>query len=201
MRSPEDSPGDGRDTPEPTETTTGEPDHARYEGRSDPRLSPALIATLITIPIMLIVGFIAFAALKSSDQQQIPVDSYAAPASADGRCATLIAALPGSFEGFGAKQVDGGTATWKGSEGGDPVTVRCGVDRPSELAPSSRLQTVNGVQWFITDTIENRGQAYVCVDHRPYVALWVPVSGGNSSITDVSAAIGRVLPTGPLDFG
>ena len=202
MSSPEDSDGDGRDKPEPTETTTGEPDHARYEGRSGPRLSPALIATLVTIPIMVIVGFITYAALKSSDQQQTPVDSYTAATSADaGRCATLMAALPESFEGFGTKQVDGDTATWKGSDGGDPVTVRCGVDRPSELAPSSRLQTVNGVQWFITDTIENRGQAYVCVDHRPYVALWVPVSGGNSSITDVSAAIGRVLPTGPLDFG
>ncbi len=201
MSSPEDSAGDGRDKSEPTETTTGEPDHARYEGGSGPRLSPALIATLVTIPIMVIVGFITYAALKSSDQQQTPVDSYTAATSADaGRCATLMAALPESFEGFGTKQVDGDTATWKGSDGGDPVTVRCGVDRPSELAPSSDCRRSTVCSGSSPTRSRTVGRP-MCVSITDYVALWVPVSGGNSSITDVSAAIGRVLPTGPLDFG
>ncbi|MGC4932869.1 DUF3515 domain-containing protein [Gordonia sp. DT30] len=192
----------GTPEPEPADHEQPEQDHTRHDHRSGPRLSPALIATLITIPVMVIVGFITFAALKSSDQPKTPVDSYASAGSASGAdCAKLLGALPPTFDGFGSKQVDGDTATWSGSDGADPVTVRCGVGRPSELAPSSNLQTVNGVQWFITDTIDGRGQAYVCVDHRPYVALWVPASGGNASITDVSAAIGRVLPPGPLDFG
>ncbi|MGV9672152.1 MULTISPECIES: DUF3515 domain-containing protein [unclassified Gordonia (in: high G+C Gram-positive bacteria)] len=169
---------------------------------SGPRLSPALIATLVAVPVMVIVGFITFAAMKSAQSSDTPIASYASAESAvSADCAKLLAALPNAFEGFGSKSVDGDTATWSGTDDGDPVTVRCGVDRPGELAPSSRLQTVNGVQWFITDTIDGRGQAYVCVDHRPYVALWVPVTGGNASITDVSAAIGKVLPSGPLDFG
>lgn len=180
----------------------GEPESTPPGAHSGPRLSPALIATLITIPVMVIVGFITYAALKSSQSSGTPVDSYAAAeSSVSADCAKFLAALPDSFEGFGTKSVDGGTASWSGPDGGDPVQVRCGVNRPSDLAPSSRLQTVNGVQWFITDTVEGRGQAYVCVDHRPYVALWVPASGGNASITDVSATIGKVLPAGPLDFG
>lgn len=175
--------------------------HTADSHRPGPRLSPALIATLVAVPVMVIAGFIAYVALQPTDTTT-PVDAYAAAESgANGDCAKLFAALPTTFEGFGSKLISGDTARWSGSDGGDPVTVRCGVGRPAEFAPSSRLQAVNGVQWFITDTIDGRGQAYVCVDHRPYVALWVPVSAGNASITDVSAAIGRVLPSGPLDFG
>ncbi|WP_059035005.1 DUF3515 domain-containing protein [Gordonia desulfuricans] len=187
MSSADDTPDDTDQTPSP-------------DSPSGPRLSPALIATLITIPVMVIVGFITFAALKADQDESTPVDGYAAASTVDDQCAQFLAGLPGSFEGFGSKSVDGDRAIWSADEG-DPIVVRCGVDRPSGLAPDSRLQAVNNVQWFITDTEEGRGQAYVCVDHRPYVALWVPVSAGNASITAVSTAIGSTLSPGPLDFG
>ncbi|MGW0036653.1 DUF3515 domain-containing protein [Gordonia sp. NPDC003376] len=188
MSSADDTPDDSDETPAP-------------DSPSGPRLSPALIATLITIPVMVIVGFITFAALKADQDESTPVDGYAVASSTVGdQCATFLADLPGSFDGFGSKSVDGDRATWSADDG-DPIVVRCGVDRPNGLAADSRLQAVNNVQWFITDTEEGRGQAYVCVDHRPYVALWVPVSAGNASITAVSAAIGRTLTPGPLDLG
>ena len=182
---------------------TSDPDdasHARYGG-SGPRLNPALIATLVTIPVRVIVGFIVFAALRPEQTDSTPVESYAADSSTPAECPRFLAALPQTFEGYGDKEVSGTQATWRSTTEGDPVIVRCGVSRPSELSPTSNLQVVNPVQWFITDSIEGSGQAFVCVDHRPYVALWVPVNAGNGPITDVSATIERTLPRGPLDFG
>ena len=184
------------DATESVEDTT----HARY-GDSGPRLSPALIATLVTIPVMVIVGFIVFAALRPGNSDSTPVDSYAAESSTPAECPKFLAALPQTFEGYGNKTISGTQASWPASTDGDPVIVRCGVSRPAELSPTSNLQVVNPVQWFITDSIEGSGQAFICVDHRPYVALWVPVNAGNGPITDVSAAIERTLPRGPLDFG
>ncbi len=174
--------------------------HARY-GDSGPRLNPALIATLVTIPVMVIVGFIVFAALRPDSSDSTPVESYTAESSTPAECAKFLAALPQTFEGYGDKKVSDTQASWPANNEGDPVIVRCGVSRPAELSPTSNLQVVNPVQWFITDSIEGSGQAFVCVDHRPYVALWVPVNAGNGPITDVSAAIERTLPRGPLDFG
>lgn len=174
--------------------------HARY-GDSGPRLNPALIATLVAIPVMVIVGFIVFAALRPDSSDSTPVESYAAESSTPAECAKFLASLPKTFEGYGDKRVSETQASWAATKEGDPVIVRCGVSRPAELSPTSNLQVVNPVQWFITDSIEGSGQAFVCVDHRPYVALWVPVNAGNGPITDVSAAIERTLPRGPLDFG
>ncbi|WP_431309468.1 DUF3515 domain-containing protein [Gordonia sesuvii] len=166
---------------------------------SGPRLSPALIATLVAIPVMVIVGFITFAALRPDPTT--PIESYVSGEAAPAECAELIDAVPQTFDGFGDKQVAGTTVTWPSESDGDPVTLRCGISRPDELSPTSNLQVIHPVQWFITDTVEGSGQAYVCVDHRPYVAMWIPENAGNGPITDVSAVIDETLPRGPLDFG
>lgn len=164
-----------------------------------PRLHPALIATLVAIPVMVIVGFITFAALKPDDAS--PIDAYTTASNTTGDCAKLIAALPTTFKGFENRGIDGDSARWASTSGGEAISLRCGVGRPDGLAPSSRLQVVHPVQWFITDTIDGRGQAYVAVDHRPYVAVWVPLNAGNTPITEISGIIDRTLPRAPLDLG
>ncbi|MFW0786765.1 DUF3515 domain-containing protein [Gordonia sp. CPCC 206044] len=166
---------------------------------SGPRLSPALIATLIAVPVMVIVGFITFAALRPDPTT--PIDNYATGEAASADCAKLISELPQTFDGFGDKEVEGSTVRWPADGQGDALTLRCGISRPTELSPTSNLQVINPVQWFITDSVEGSGQAYVCVDHRPYVAMWIPENAGNGPITDVSAIIDRTLDRGPLDFG
>lgn len=176
--------------------------HASYDDGGGGRLSPALIATLVTIPIMVLVGFIAFAALKTPDNAaDTPIQSYAAESSAPADCAKFLAALPDRFTGFDAKQIEGAQASWGSTRAGGPLTVRCGVTRPAELTTSSALQEVFPVQWFLSDNIQGAGQAFVAVDHRPYVAIWIPVDAGNAPISDVSAVIDRTLPRAPLDFG
>lgn len=169
------------------------------EDESTRRLHPALIATLVAIPVMVLVGFITFAALKPDAPS--PIDGYAAASNTAADCAKLVNALPATFAGYGSKTVDGDVVRWASTSGGEAISLRCGVGRPDGLAPSSKLQVVHPVQWFITDTIDGRGQAYVAVDHRPYVAIWVPLNAGNAAITEVSGVIDRTLPRAPLDLG
>lgn len=161
-----------------------------------------MIATLIAIPVMVIAGFIAFAVMKNRQVPTTPIESYATSSEQVQACGSLIESLPVSFGEYGDKKVDGTTVRWQRTDGGsrEPLVLRCGVARPAGLAPTSALQVINPVQWFITDTDTERGQAYVVVDRRPYVAVWVPIGAGNGPLTDISALVAK-LPQAPLDFG
>ncbi len=165
-------------------------------------LSPALIATLIAVPVMVIAAFVFVAALKNRQVRSTPVESYATVSEGAQECGPLIEKLPDSFGDYGDKTVDGNVVRWSRTDGGsrEPLVLHCGVARPEALAPTSALQVINPVQWFITDTDPARGQAYVVVDRRPYVAVWVPVGAGNGPLTDISGLVAG-LPAGPLDFG
>lgn len=172
-------------------------------GQSDePRLSPALIATLIAVPVMVIAGFIAFAALKYSGDEPAPspVESYATGGPGAELCADFIEKLPAQLGEFNDKTIDDTTVRWRKADS-DPIVLRCGVQRPADFAPTSSLQVINPIQWFLTDTVDGVGQAYVSVDHRPYIAMWLPAGAGNAPITDVSGLIAEHLKASPLDFG
>lgn len=188
--------------PESGERTGDQPPAAGEPDGAEPayRLSPALIATLVAVPVMVIIAFIVVAVIQSNEVSQTPVDSYATSAEAADRCPGLISELPDSFGDYGGKTVDGDTVRWTADGSTEPLVFRCGVARPEGLAPTSALQVVHPTQWFITDTEESRGQAYVLVDRRPYVAVWVPVGAGNGPLTDISALVAK-LPQAPLDFG
>jgi hypothetical protein len=170
---------------------------------ADERRSPALIATLVAIPVVVVVLFIAVAATRTGGgDEATPLATTSATPSAE--CSRLLDALPRTFAGYGTRTVDGGLVQWpstrSGSDDTGPVQLRCGVARPTGLAPTSALQVVDPVQWF-SSTQDSRGTLWVAVDHRPYVALWLPVNVGNGPITDVSAVIDRILPRASLDLG
>ncbi|MFZ2510943.1 MAG: DUF3515 domain-containing protein [Gordonia sp. (in: high G+C Gram-positive bacteria)] len=200
---PDDTPTERPDVNQAAEVDQVDQADQAVTATADYRLSPGLIATLVAIPTMAIIGFIAFAALKTAEAAKIPIDSYATSTEAADKCGPLIAALPDTFDGFGGKQVDGNTVRWeptRGEDSADPVVFRCGVARPDRLAPTSALQVINAAQWFQTESIEGRGQAWVLVDRRPYVAMWVPTGAGNAPLTQVSNLSDDLAPM-PLDFG
>ncbi|GAA3956938.1 DUF3515 domain-containing protein [Gordonia caeni] len=188
--------------PESGERAGDQPQAAGEPDAAEPayRLSPALIATLVAIPVMVIIAFIVFAVIKSNEVSATPVDSYAASDEDTDRCPQLIGELPETFGDYADKTVDGNTVRWTTEGSTEPLVFRCGVARPEDLAPTSALQVIHPTQWFITDTEEARGQAYVLVDRRPYVAVWVPAGAGNAPLTDISALVAE-LPPAPLDFG
>lgn len=176
---------------------------------SDPstrRLSPAVIASIITIPVMVIVGFITYAVVKtdSSASADTPVKSMSAPQQSSPDCAKFIAALPETFDGFGKRETsDDGMVSWPpGDQVPGPVQVRCGVDRPVSLSPTSGLQVVDPVQWFLVSAeTDARGFLWYAVDHRPYVAIWLPENVGNGPIQQLSTIIDATLPKAPIDLG
>ncbi|MGB3304112.1 DUF3515 domain-containing protein [Gordonia sp. (in: high G+C Gram-positive bacteria)] len=186
---------DGTDKP-----TTDSP----KETPEEPKLSPALIATLVAVPTMVIIGFLVYAAMNFSsapdEEKAAPVESYGTVQADVAKCTEFIKVLPTTLGDYSERTIDGTTVRWD-KPGEQPVVLRCGVTRPAGLAPTSSLQVINPIQWFMTDSVEGEGQAYVSVDHRPYVAMWVPVGAGNAPITDVSALIDQHLPRAPLDFG
>lgn len=170
------------------------------------RLRPAVIASIITIPVMVIVGFITYAVLKTDDaaSSDTPVKSMSAPQQASPDCAKLIAALPETFDGFEKRETsDDGMVSWPpGDQVPGPVQVRCGVDRPESLSPTSGLQVVDPVQWFLVSApTKNKGFLWYAVDHRPYVAIWLPENAGNGPIQQVSTLIDENLPRAPIDLG
>ncbi|MFT3900504.1 MAG: DUF3515 domain-containing protein [Gordonia sp. (in: high G+C Gram-positive bacteria)] len=172
-------------------------DHARRTIRDeDGRLSPAFAATLIAVPAMILAGFITFALLRPDPTT--PLDAMPAAPDAARACAPLMAALPAKLGDYGHRSVSGTTARWR-SDNGDSVVLRCGVARPAGLEPSSRLQVVDAAQWFITDE-QQTGVAYVAVDHRPYVALWLPRDSGPAPISETTALIDKTLARAPLEL-
>ena len=77
------------------------------------------------------------------------------------------------------------------------IVVRCGVERPGDLAPPAAFRVVNPVQWF-ADTREGSGQAYVAVDRRPYVALLAADHRRQRTYLPISAAaISKTFPVAP----
>ncbi|MCK0519415.1 DUF3515 domain-containing protein [Williamsia sp. DF01-3] len=170
------------------------------------RLSPAVIASIVAIPVMVIVGFITYAVVGTdgATSDDTPLKTMAAPERDSPECAKLIAALPESFDGFGKRETAAdGLVTWApGDQVAGPVQVRCGVDRPESLSPTSGLQVVDPVQWFsVSATTEAKGFLWYAVDHRPYVAIWLPENVGNGPIQQVSQLIDQNLTSAPIDLG
>ncbi|MFT4200123.1 DUF3515 family protein, partial [Gordonia sp. (in: high G+C Gram-positive bacteria)] len=85
---------------------------------ADGRLSPAFVATLVAVPVMVLTGFITYAALRPDPAT--PLDPMPVAAGSDKACAPLMGALPGKLGDYGDKSVSGTTARWR-SRSGDSV--------------------------------------------------------------------------------
>jgi hypothetical protein len=165
-----------------------------------------VVASIVAIPVMVIVGFITYAVVGTDDNasSDTPLKTMSAPERNSPECAKFIATLPERFDGFGARETaDDGLVTWApGDQVAGPVQVRCGVDRPESLSPTSGLQVVDPVQWFsVSATTEAKGFLWYAVDHRPYVAIWLPENVGNGPIQQLSQLIDQNLQSAPIDLG
>jgi hypothetical protein len=89
-----------------------------------------------------------------------------------------------------------GTAAWRGSDetGGEPVVLRCGLERPAEFVVGSPIQMVNQVQWFRLEDPQSPLATWLCVDRPVYVALTLPTGSGPTPIQAMSDVIDRSIP-------
>lgn len=185
-------------------------------GRPERRFSPPLIASAVLAVVLVLGVGVAGIVLGSGGDgggatQPTPTASAAtgpvllvpvdAPKAGSPQCTALLRALPESLTNGStplhrrrlAQPAPPATAAW-GS--GDPVVLRCGIERPQQLLPTSELLGVDGVQWF---QISAGGDiTWYAVDRAAVVALTLPGTFGTGPIQDVSAAISTTMPAVPV---
>jgi hypothetical protein len=118
-------------------------------------------------------------------------------------CRALIDALPAKMDDYAraelANPAPAGAAGWRPSTGGDPVILRCGIERPLEFVAGAPVQMVNDVAWF---RIADAGRTtWIAVDRPVYVALTLPDGSGSVPIQAVTKAVSTALPARPVDAG
>jgi hypothetical protein len=185
--------------------------------RPDRRLSPPLIAALVLGGALVVGVGVAGIVLGPGNTPSpttsappsvaatgplllVPVD---APQANSTECAALLRALPATLSNgnspLAARQLASpappAAAAWGGTTG-DPVVLRCGIERPPELTPTSELLDVGGVQWLQLSA--NGLTTWYAVDRAETVALTLPGNVGTGPIQDVSAAIMATMKAVPV---
>ncbi|WP_280398303.1 DUF3515 domain-containing protein [Nocardia carnea] len=170
--------------------------------------SPALIATAVALPVALLVGVVVAAVIVlrgPAEPEPLALGPVPAPAADGPACSALLPALPAELGDFSratlVEPAPPATAAWQRSGGGDPIILRCGLDRPLEFHRASPLQLVNGVQWFEVRDDTAATATWFAVDRETYIALTVPDGSGPTPLQVVSDTITAHLPAQPIDPG
>ncbi|HET9140797.1 DUF3515 domain-containing protein [Actinophytocola sp.] len=171
-------------------------------------LSRRAVVLAAGLSVLLVVGVIVASRLFSAAGPDaapptpvalVPVD---APQAGSAPCATLIAALPAELTSGGAvlhrlplaEPAPPATLAWGGGTG-DPVVLRCGLNKPPELAPDAGLREISGVSWLpVTGELST---TWYLVGRPVYAALTVPAGSGTGVLQEVSERVGRSLPASP----
>jgi hypothetical protein len=163
----------------------------------------ALMIAAILVATGAIIGILVFAALRQAPPQLRPVAIASVPApKADGaECRALLDALPGELGDYrraaAADPAPAGAAAWQATPDGEPVILRCGLDRPGDFVVGSPIQVVDAVQWF--ELADQGRSTWFAVDRPVYVALTLPQGSGPTPIQSISEAIAKSLPAKPID--
>ena len=83
----------------------------------------------------------------------VTVKAYDVPQSARAGCAEVIAGLPDEVAGQKQRTVVGSpyAAAW-----GDPaIVLRCGTRLPAGFTRTSQCQTVNGIDWYVPQSVSD----------------------------------------------
>lgn len=166
-----------------------------------------LIIAALAVGVAAIGAVLAVAATHRTPAQPVVIAAVPAPQANGGECRALMATLPDRLGDFRradtAQPTPAGTAAWRGDDGsgGDPVILRCGVDRPAEFVVGTPIQMVNDVQWFRLEDAEAGRVTWLCVDRPAYVALTLPRDSGPTPIQTMSEIVERTMPAIPIRPG
>jgi hypothetical protein len=162
----------------------------------------ALWATVVALPLTLLVGVLAITQLSpdppddaatsptpARPQSTAPVE-MPAPALADRPatlCRALLSRLPATLRGLNQRPVTAGAE--QNAAYGDPaVTLACGVPAPT-FAPDAQLWVVNGVCWLPEQGAD--GLRLTTVDREAPVRLHVPT--GQSQTLEWAAPVSESI--------
>lgn len=182
-----------------------EPDAAPAEDSQSDGPPRAILITALVVAVAAIATVLGIAATRQTPDQPVAIASLPAPQADSETCRALLGALPdrlGDFQRAAAvAPAPAGTAAWRAGAGGDPVILRCGLDRPPEFVVGSAIQMVNSVQWFEIADPDAQRSTWVSVDRPVYIALTLPNQSGPTPIQTLSDLIARTMPAVPIRPG
>jgi hypothetical protein len=168
----------------------------------------AVLIAAVALAVVAIGVILALAATRQAPPPPVAVPAAPAPHASDGACRSLAGALPqrlGDYQRAAlAQPAPEGAAAWRAGSGGEPVVLRCGLDRPAEFVLGSPLQIVDRVQWFEVSAGGRSGgdagrSTWYAVDRPVYVALTLPSGSGPTPIQVLSDVIDHTMAAVPIN--
>jgi hypothetical protein len=176
---------------------------------ADPGRPPrALLIAAVALAGLAIGAILVIAATRHAPPQPVALPAVAAPQATNAACRALADALPqrlGDYQRASlAQPTPPGAAAWRAGPDGEPVVLRCGLDRPADFVVGSPIQVVDRVQWFeVTAGQQSGGEAgrstWYTVDRPVYVALTLPSGSGPTPIQQLSEVIDRTVAAVPIN--
>lgn len=164
----------------------------KYEGPPRALLIAALVVAVGALGIVL-----AIAATRHPRLQPVAIPAAPAPQAHDPACRALLQALPQRLGDYRraptVPPAPDGAAAWRTGHDGEPVVLRCGLDRPDDFVQGSPIQVVDRVQWF--EVRQDERSTWYTVDRPVYVALTLPPASGPTPIQQLSDLIDHTMPT------
>jgi hypothetical protein len=158
-------------------------------------LIAALVLAVGAIGIVL-----AIAATRQPRLTPIAIPAAPAPQAQDPACRALMQALPsrlGDYQRVPAESpAPEGTAAWRSLSDGEPLVLRCGLERPSDFVVGSPIEVVDRVQWF--QVRQGGSFTWYTVDRPVYVALTLPPGSGPTPIQVLSELIDHTMAAVPI---
>ena len=112
---------------------------------------------------------LALLCLTAGCAGDVAVDAYPTEPGTDVDCGSLLADVPRTVAGLERLEVDDRIAAAWGSPA---VVLRCGVERPEALEPTSPCSEVAGVGWFGETTAS--GFLFTTIGRSFHVSVEVP---------------------------
>jgi hypothetical protein len=121
----------------------------------------------------------------------VHVDAYPTTKRSALDCAAMLGDLPPSVAGQRRRLVDGKLA---GAWGDPPIVLRCGVEKPAALKPTSHCDEVDGVGWLAEE--QSDGWLFTTIGRKHYASVEVPsdYEPAADALADLADTIARHLP-------
>jgi hypothetical protein len=167
----------------------------------------ALLIAALAVAVLAVGAVLAVAATRRTPVPPVAIAAVPAPQAGAPQCRSLLATLPEQLGDYtravAIDPVPDGAAAWRPPDttGGDPVIMRCGLDRPAEFVVGVPLQMVDDVQWLRLTDADTRRSTWVAVDRAVYVAITLPDGSGPTPIQTLSDVIARTMPAMPIRPG
>lgn len=163
--------------------------------------SRAVLIAALVLAVGAIGAVLAIAVTRHSPQQPVAIAAVPAPQAQHPACRALLAALPQRLGDYQraptVAPTPAGAAAWRPDSDGEPVVLRCGLDRPADFVVGSPIHVVDRVQWF--EVRQDHRSTWYTVDRPVYVALTLPPGSGPTPIQQLSDLVDHAMPAVPIN--